>query len=145
MIAIFKDTISALSLGNPSPPPPPCYCLRVIHSIIIRGSQSQFTIHFCMKYINYSLLSCLITVSPRLNNNSLAENANYRIIVHCSKKMYPYHTNINRNKILYPFYQKLIIKKQIKFKALRKLGNDNVNNNAVICILYLKTIIISSR
>ena len=38
----------------------------------------------------------------------------------------------------YPFYQTIIIKKRIKFKALGKLDNDNVNDNAVICILRLK-------
>ena len=45
----------------------------------------------------------------------------------------------------YPFYQTIIIKKQIKFEALTKLNNDNVNDNAVICIFCLKTIIIYSR
>ena len=45
-------------------------CLSVTHSIIIHNSQSQFTISFCMKHINHSLLSCLNTVSPRVNNNS---------------------------------------------------------------------------
>ena len=44
-----------------------------------------------------------------------------------------------------PFFQTIIMKKQIKFKALRELDNDNVNDNAVICILCLKTIIIYSR
>ena len=34
---------------------------------------------------------------------------------------------------------KIIIKKQIKFKALRKLDKDKVNDNAVIFILSLKT------
>ena len=59
------------------------------------------------------------------------------------KKLYPYLTNINRNKTHFtPFYQTIIIKKQMKFKALRKLDNDNVNDNTVICILCLKTIII---
>ena len=36
----------------------------------------------------------------------------------------------------YPFNQTIIIKKQIKFKALRKVDNDNMNDNALICILY---------
>ena len=37
-----------------------------------------------------------------------------------------------------PFNQKIIIKKLFKFKALKKLDNDNMNDNAVIYILCLK-------
>ena len=84
------------------------YCLYlycgVTRSIIIRDSQSQFMIYFCMKHINHSLLSCLITVSSRVNNNSFyAENANYHIIVH---KNYPYHKILIETKDTLPFLPK---------------------------------------
>ena len=93
------------------------------------NTRQPITIHFCMKHINHSLLLCLITVSPRENNNSFKQKMQITALsfIAVKKKLYPYHTNINRNKrVLYPFYQTIIIKQQIKFKALKKLDNDNI-------------------
>ena len=59
-----KATLSREATSNQALANPLCYCLNVTRSIIIRNSQSQFTIRFCIKHINHSLLSCLITVSP---------------------------------------------------------------------------------